>query len=472
MYPQDLDLVTVTDTSFVLTWFTASVPAAGIGGGEIRHLAVPADSVVRFGTAPDKLDRVARGTADVAYHHVEITGLQPGTTYYYRAESDGIAATPRRLPHLDVQALGAIVSRVRSGVAKPAELRAAAEQISIGSSEVASPGVVTTLTPPPGAHILTVALSNDMHIGETQSGLIVDGFPPPFGSLPGQPPYPETMASAMIADVARLGARVLILNGDLTAEAELLDVHAAHGFLEKFAPISSGGRLAGRAVLTSRGNHDRPHTGDDYRTCPPVAGTDHFDCLVESFPLPRQQRYTAHANGIRLMGLDTAMLDAAGGTIEQPQFEAIEHELRSQPTRPTLVFGHHPVTDESAREAIAGQSFVLDRASAHRLERLYSAAPGVFLHHSGHTHRNRRTVSSVAPHVAFLEVAAIKEYPGGFTLVHIHEGGYMANFHKSSAPAAREWSQASSRQMFGLHPSVTLGGIGDRNFTVTRDVTS
>jgi hypothetical protein len=30
--------------------------------------------------------------------------------------------------------------------------------------------------------------------------------------------------------------------------------------------------------------------------------------------------------------------------------------------------------------------------------------------------------------VDFLEVAATKEYPGGFVLLRVYEGGYMANF--------------------------------------------
>ncbi|HEX4833292.1 MAG TPA: hypothetical protein VH478_19605 [Trebonia sp.] len=40
----------------------------------------------------------------------------------------------------------------------------------------------------------------------------------------------------------------------------------------------------------------------------------------------------------------------------------------------------------------------------------------MFPHHAGHTHRNRRTSSPAAPHVDFLEEAATKEYPGGYTL--------------------------------------------------------
>lgn len=66
------------------------------------------------------------------------------------------------------------------------------------------------------------------------------------------------------------------------------------------------------------------------------------------------------------------------------------------------------------------------------------------LHHSGHTHRNLRTSSPAAPAVEFLEVAATKEYPGGFARLRIYAGGYMVSFFKSSSALARQWSQTSS----------------------------
>jgi len=143
--------------------------------------------------------------------------------------------------------------------------------------------------------------------------------------------------------------------------------------------------------------------------------------------------------------------------------------LGSHPRQPTLVFGHHPVTDMSANTTIAGPSFDLDRADAARLESLYAKTPGVFFHHSGHTHRNLRTSSPAAPAVEFLEVAATKEYPGGFARLRIYAGGYMVSFFKSSSALARQWSQTSSGEYLGLYPAYTLGTTADRNHVVTRD---
>jgi hypothetical protein len=76
----------------------------------------------------------------------------------------------------------------------------------------------------------------------------------------------------------------------------------------------------------------------------------------------------------------------------------------------------------------------------------------------------------VAPGVEFLEVAAIKEYPGGYTLLRLYEGGYLAHFYKSSSPLACEWSQTSSGEYLGLYPAFMLGSLEDRNHVVRRDL--
>jgi hypothetical protein len=71
--------------------------------------------------------------------------------------------------------------------------------------------------------------------------------------------------------------------------------------------------------------------------------------------------------------------------------------------------------------------------------------------------------------VDFLEVAATKEYPGGFTLLRVYQGGYMANFYKSSSTLARQWSQTSSGEYLGLYPAYTLGALTDRNRVARRN---
>ena len=62
-----------------------------------------------------------------------------------------------------------------------------------------------------------------------------------------------------------------------------------------------------------------------------------------------------------------------------------------------------------------------------------------------------------------------KEYPGGFALLKVYEGGYMVNFYKSSSDLARQWSQVSGGGYLGLYPAYALGTLADRNHVVDRD---
>ena len=468
---QDLELVTVTDTSFVLTWYSAATATPAIPFEPAQEPApVAADGVVRYGTDPARLDRVAvqRG-GDTAYHYVEVAGLRPGQTYYYQAFSGGVAATPRLVPQLTFPAGGLVIP------ADPTDAQLQAilgELLASGVVLSASPGSVTTLMPPPGPLLLTLALSNDLHIGETVSGLATSDFPPGFSQLPGLPPYPEVMTSSMTADAAARGADALIVAGDLSSAALPDELTTSRSLLDRFGALTLAGSLdhfGRRGYVVARGNHDQPKTGAAYAACAPVGSTGFFDCLPAVYDLPQGRLTTTELGPLRLVGLDTTTLDLPGGAIDDDQFANLQEVLADRPGQPTLVFGHHPVTDQSAVTTIAGPSFDLDRADAARLEALYAATPGVFFHHSGHTHRNLRTSSPVATGVEFLEVAATKEYPGGFALLKVYAGGYLVSFYKSSSALARQWSQTSSGEYLGLYPAYTLGALSDRNHVVTRD---
>ena len=468
LYAQDLELVTVTDTSFVLTWYTASAPVPAIPYEPAQEPApVVTNGVVRYGTDPSRLDHEAREHgAGTAYHYVEVTGLRPGTTYYYQAYSAGVAVSPRLYPQLSFPAGGLVIP------ANPTDAQLEQILAELLSSSVvlsAAPGSVTTLVPPRGRHLFTVALSNDVHTGETVSGLATSNFPPPFSQAPGLPPYPVVMAESMTADASARGADVLVVAGDLTAAALPDQLTDSRALLDNFGKLTLSGRLGRGDYVVARGNHDQPQNGSSYAACTPVGTTGYYDCLPAVYDLPQSTLTSTEVGGLRLVGLDTTTLNTPSGAIGDDQFNALQRVLADHPDQPTLVFGHHPVTDQSAYSTIAGPSFDLDRADAARLEALYAATPGVFFHHSGHTHRNLRTTSPVATGVDFLEVAATKEYPGGFVLLRVYEGGYMANFYKSSSALARQWSQTSSGEYLGLYPAYTLGALTDRNHVAARN---
>jgi 3',5'-cyclic-AMP phosphodiesterase len=474
LYVQDLEIVTVTDTSFVLTWYTADGPTPPIPYEPSAAPApVAAGGMVRYGTNPAQLDHVAvEWGGETPYHYVEVTGLRPGVRYYYQALSAGIAATPRLLPELTFPAGGLAVPEGATDAQLGAFL---GKLIAPGVLRSVSPGSVTTLMPPSGRLLFTLALCNDLHTGETFSGLATSDCPDGFGQAPGLPPYPVVMARAMTRDAAARGADVLIVGGDLTAAARHEEMTAAKALLDRFGTHALSGPLTSGDYVVARGNHDQPRLGKASAASPSAGGTvsttgtGYDDCVRAAYELPHGTITTTEVGGLRLIGLDTTMAAAPGGAISADEFAALQHVLAGNPGQPTLVFGHHPVTDQSAATTITGPAFDLDRADAGRLQALYAATPGVFFHHSGHTHRNLRTYSPVAPRVEFLEVAATKEYPGGFALLKVYEGGYTVNFYKSSSDLARQWSQVSCGGYLGLYPAYALGTLADRNHVVSRD---
>jgi Icc protein len=161
--------------------------------------------------------------------------------------------------------------------------------------------------------------------------------------------------------------------------------------------------------------------------------------------------------------------------MDSAQLGALGDVLRQDPDRPTLLFGHHPITYESAATTEAGPAFDIDRPTAIALQQLYGQTPGVFFHHSGHTHRNKRTFlldgsQSPIESVEFLEVGATKEYPGGYSLLRLFTGGYMVSYYKNRTQLALAWGQRTRHEYYTLYPHYMLGTSADRNHTVTVDL--
>jgi hypothetical protein len=51
----------------------------------------------------------------------------------------------------------------------------------------------------------------------------------------------------------------------------------------------------------------------------------------------------------------------------------------------------------------------------------------------------------------------------------LFEGGYLANFYKTSSVEARAWSERSRGEYLGFAPSYQLGSLSDRNWTYDVD---
>jgi 3',5'-cyclic AMP phosphodiesterase CpdA len=275
------------------------------------------------------------------------------------------------------------------------------------------------------------------------------------------------MADALVTEARARGADVLIAGGDVSSEARPAEVAAAKNHLDAFGK-------QGEKYLVVRGNHDRPHNNAESAGCSPVAGhADYHDCFRDAFfPSSGPSWWTEDVFGMRVLGLDTYDSLGSGGdngVLSAAQMSFVRAELARDRNQPTLVIGHHPVTRVSDLTTVPPITFDMNQEQARQLERLYGQTPGVFLHHSGHTHRNKRTAASAAPGVVFQEVSAVKEYPGGFMLLRVFTGGYAANFYKFRSLLAREWSERTRQAYFGGYPFYVSGTIADRNYMEARD---
>jgi hypothetical protein len=441
--PANLELVTLTDDRAIITWYTGYT---GSDDGTKRMQPAPADGEVRWGTNPNRLNHLADDESrDTPYHWVELRNLQPGQTYYYQAFSNGKPVPPTPFTLISGNAVGTTDHGLTTG----------------------GPYSFTTPQPPPGRYLFSIALCNDFHMGETTAGL-VGGVPQIVGikQVAGRPPYPEVMLESLVRDVGDLGADFLLAAGDISAEAAPGDLSKAGQLLQRFGKYQ-------RDYFVTRGNHDRAHTGDPWANC--RAGQwQGNDCFEDQFfPGDEPGYFARELNDLRVIGIDTYDKPGAGsdpGALSADQFAWFRAELAHNKDQPTIVFGHHPLVVQDSAFPIT-PSNALDAQQATAILQDYAANPGVFLHHAGHTHRNKRTISHLAPNVTHQEIAAGKEYPGGFAILRLHTGGYALNFYKCRSNLAREWSERSRQEIGGAWPQFALGSnVADRNTVVARDL--
>jgi hypothetical protein len=145
MSPANLELVTLTEDRAVVTWYTGYT---GTDDGLGRMRPAPARGEVHWGTNPRRLNRVAAGASgETPYHYAELTGLEPGQTYYYQARSNGKPVPPTQFTLINGNAVGT-------------------SDFGLGTG---GPYTFTAPEPPPGRFLFSVALCNDLHMGETQA---------------------------------------------------------------------------------------------------------------------------------------------------------------------------------------------------------------------------------------------------------------------------------------------------------------
>lgn len=291
-----------------------------------------------------------------------------------------------------------------------------------------------TLARPAGERLTTFATVNDVHFGEVECG-IIDGLDlgPTFRVGEGEAPYPETMNRGAIHEIEQLAPEVVLVKGDLTSEGTDEEYR---DFLEFY------GEAFGEALVHTRGNHDAYH-GATFASEPTQ--------LVE-------------LGGVLLAVLDTSVVGKASGTVTGEQLEWL-HDVAADADRPVLVFGHHHVWSPDSATRAEGY-FGIDPTASERLVELVAARPVIRGYFAGHTHRNRVRRISISREVPWVEVACVKDFPGGWAEYRVHEGGILQVFHRISTPDALVWSERTREMFGGMYFGYAFGDLGDRCFAL------
>jgi Icc protein len=328
---------------------------------------------------------------------VEVKGLEPGTRYFYRVESDSRKGRGRKL----------------------------------------SPGEITTLTPPPGKHLFDFVVMNDLHVMEDIAGLIVL----PVGWLPPLTrgftwPYPvrdywQFTLDEAISEVNKTDAELVIVNGDLTSWFTEHEFNLTKKMLD----------MLRMPYYVLRGNHDR-------------VGDQPEDYFLKVFDLERSW-YSFDHGGFHFVCLDDNRLEDGWHGFPEEEWRWFQNDLREHFMMPTFVFVHRPIGADwmDVDEDIRGRYLAILSQN--------EQVVGCF---NAHSHRGKVvTVPEFTRDVLHIEVPAVKEYPTGFGVVRVYEGGYMYNFYMTHSQECLEWSDMTRGEYFGMAPRIIMCGIEDRN---------
>jgi hypothetical protein len=243
-----------------------------------------------------------------------------------------------------------------------------------------NPGAFRTLPLLEGRLLATIALVNDMHVGEQCSGTAVSAgdqsVPPCFTG----DDYAFRMTQAAVEEIRRLKPDLLVANGDLSDSGQPENIQRALALLR-------GTRLP---LLITRGNHDRRF--HETTAC----GAD-GDCL-------RSQAFPDHAVGdaaltsvarvgtrVAVVGLDSVDPESGTGRLDLGgQIAWLDQQLTQlrRQGRVALVSFHHHVANQANAthppplvfgvNAVQGGIDALKTIGTHNVP--------LVLH--GHTHRN------------------------------------------------------------------------------------
>lgn len=417
--PTRVTLVTVTDTTAVLTWETSE----------------PSEAAVHYGTRSDRLDMTASDSgAPGRFHYCELRGLRPGADYYYVCGSG------------------------------PAQSRSGGR----GS------GRFTTLTPPPGKELFSYATMTDLHVGQQRTAqLSLHGKVVSEGVRWREANVPlwQLAAGASIDEINARRPAFTVVKGDVTEGLSVEEFASAKRLLDRLkAPY-----------YIARGNHDA------------------LNPLLRTFGLSRPW-YSFDHEGVHFVVLDTEPLAAASDPALTREMAWLDADLQGHRQAWTFVFVHRPIEPELARTSgeplseellhlgegliarVYGPNAVktLDKAtgrtpnvataSAVRLTALLredGRVAGIF---AGHLHRNYVGYwPEETGNLPYVETASTKEYPCGYAITRVFEGGYMHNYYTPRDPRCLEWSAMTQDAYAKVGLQSKAGTVAERNFVVRFD---
>lgn len=299
------------------------------------------------------------------------------------------------------------------------------------------PAEFRTLRTPPGECLGTVATISDLHFGEKICGLGPTGDEgPTFRAADEDPPYWAYMNEAIVAEINAAGVDAVVVKGDLTGDGRAEEFELARDAL-------TGLTAPCHVVL---GNHDRMQ--DD---------VDGLACLGQ----PAEPARAEKTPGAVLVLVDTVDAGRDGGVFPAERRDALADVLTDRDATPTLVFAHHYTSDPRKRRK---RSFGIHRDHSAAMLDLFATHPNVHGFFAGHTHRNRVRRFPATGRVPHAEVCATKDYPGGWALYTIYEGGYTQELRRCAAPKALRWADRTKNMYFGLYRHYAIGTLAERCF--------
>lgn len=488
------ELITVTDTAAAWSWVTVDddgAPAVGPAGASV--LTVTRDDL------SGGLVRRVESSGKTPYQYAEIRGLSPGTVYRWRIEVRGGAG-------------GASAEGAGGAAAKVAGAgEDGAATVSSLAPVRAVEGVFLTYRPPVGRKLFSFAVLNDLHVGEKVSRPVRynQGLRPGDRGFLGDPPKPywEVMLRAAVQEVNRRRVDFVVVNGDVTSGGRPEEVAMAKSLLDRLAV----------PYYVARGNHDRPltgrvgvgaGTGDGEGGAQAQGGAYAVDPFAEAFGRRGggadggredgdgsggPMNYAFSFGGVDFIVLDLADPRTGIGRLTGETEDWLEARLAEteREGKRAFIFAHHNVSTLWVVFGLPVATHSLPAKDAARLMRVVGRHKGVVAAViSGHSHRNRVTWTTLAEGVPLVENAALKEYPGGYSIITVYDGGWMRAFWRVSGAAGGyvggdggrdnrgsagdneddddgdagplQWVERTRGQFFGAWPAYAFGDLADR----------